>query len=374
MKFTCLKESLAKYLTIVSRNVSTKATLPVLSNIYLQAKDGRIKMAATNLDTGVTVWIGAKVEKEGELTIPAKQFQEFINSLPAEKIEFKAEDQKLYITCGHYSAVIHGIVASEFPPIPTSEEKPTIKIAAKEFLKAVNQVAYAAATDEGRPVLTGVSCLFSDGKLSLAATDGYRLSVKELGIGKLEKTPSSLILPAKSLLEAAHIVQDVEGSAEEIAITVTPKSNQVIFSLKEVELVTRLIEGQFPDYQKIIPTSHTTTATIDTEEFLHAVKVASIFARDSANVAKLQFQKDGHPIQLMANSAQVGENKTIMDAAVEGEENEIAFNTRYLIDFLGSITDKQVHFEMSGPKKAALFKPIKDETLLHIIMPIRVSE
>lgn len=369
MKLTILQENLSKGIAQAERFISAKTQLLVLTNIYLKAEREKLKIQATNLETGITLWLKAKIENQGEITVPARVFSEFLNSLPKEKVKLELEGKKLHLSSGSFSASFTGVAADEFPPLPTLvEKKPEITFPASVFFPALSKVSFAAARDEGRPVLTGVLFKPEGEKLTLAATDGYRLSVKVFKKSKL-KLASSLIIPARSLLEALRIVGEGE---EEVGLSFTEKKNQAIFSLPEVEIVTRLIEGEFPEYQKIIPGSFTTRVVLEKESFLKALKMAAIFARDSANIVRLQIEKQA--LTISANSPQVGENQTRVEAGVEGEEQKIAFNVRFLLEFLGNIDEEEVVFEMSGALNPGLFKTPKDPLFLHVIMPVRVQE
>ncbi|TSC53313.1 MAG: DNA polymerase III subunit beta, partial [Microgenomates group bacterium LiPW_16] len=359
MQFSCLQENLTKGLSIVSRFVSSRPQLPVLSNVLLSARQGKLKLGATNLESGITLQVGAKVEKEGEITVPAKTLTELIGSFPADKIEFTLVENNLKINCQKFQATINGLSAAEFPPLPSSGGKPTISFKAEEVSLPISQVAFAAAQDESRPVLSGVKVFGGEKGLVLAATDGYRLSVKELPGVRLS-SPIDIVLPARTLLEIARILG--EEKEKEFSFEITKEANQVIFSLSNAEIVCRLLEGQFPDFEKIIPRSFASRAVLAKEEFLSAVRTASIFAREAANIVKFQILND--KFQIGANAPQVGENTTIVEAKIEGEGGEIAFNSRFLLDYLNVVPQEEIIFEMSGPLSPGVFKPVGDETFL----------
>lgn len=368
MKLSCLQENLNRGLLVVSRFVASRPQLPVLGNILLSAQKGKLKLGATNLESGAVLEIGAKIEKEGEITIPAKTLTEFVDSLPADKIDLSLEENNLKINCQKFQATISGLSAAEFPPLPTSSGKPTFSFGAKEASLPISQVAFAAAQDESRPVLSGVKIFNKGKKLVLVATDGYRLSVKEL-FGDFSSLPKDIILPARTLIEVVRILgEEKEGKFN---LEITDKANQVIFSLEGAEIICRLLEGQFPDFEKIIPTSFNNRAIVAKEELLGAVKIASIFAREAANIIKFQTISGG--LQVSANAPQVGENITTIEAKVEGEGGEIAFNSRFLLDYLNVVPQKEVIFETSGPLSPGVFRPVGDEAFLHIIMPVRVQ-
>jgi len=374
MRLSVLQENLAQGLNIASRSVATRAQLPILSNVLLTTDKGRLKISATNLETGINLWVGAKIEKEGSLSVPAKILSEFVSSLPAGKIELEAKENSLSLSAGAFKADFIGLSAAEFPLVPSLTGKVNVSFEGKVLASAVSQVAFAAATDEGRPVLTGVLILPKGNQLVLAATDGYRLSMKKLkevkGLEKLAQSKSGLIIPSRTLIEVARLVG--EADEEKIKLAITPKASQVIFALGEAEIVSRLIEGKFPDFEKIIPESSTTKVTVETETLTRAVRMAAIFARESANI--IRFEIKGAKLRVSANTAQVGGNISEVEAKVEGKEGKVAFNSRYLLDFLNTISADQVSFEMSGALNPGVFTALGDKSFLHIIMPVRVQE
>jgi len=378
MKVQILQENLIKGLNIASRLISSKAQLPILSNVLLATEENRLKIASTNLEMGVNVWVGVKIEKEGAITLPSRIFQEYIAFLPAEKIELEVKENIASLESGAFKASFNGIAASEFPTFPKKEAD--IFTFSPEILSGVvSQVAFASASDEGRPILTGVSVKKIDGQLVFAATDGYRLSVKKIDLEKAAAKGvkkgeiKDLVIPAKTLNEITKIVIE-QGKQEQtlIEMGLTKDGNQVVFVFPDIELSSRLLEGEFPDYEKIIPSEATSKIVLDKEGFEKAIKIASIFARDSANIVKLNF-KDGKVV-ISANSPQVGENTSEIEAKIEGEGGEIAFNYRFLMDYLGAVSSPEINFEMNGPLNPGVFKIEKDPTFLHVVMPVRIQQ
>lgn len=370
MELTVLQENLSKGVSYAERFVSSKAQLPILANIYLKTEKGRLKLQATNLETGINLWLGAKIKKKGEITVPAQVFSQFISSLPKKKVNLQLEKETLKVGCGAFSASFSGMKADDFPPLPVLEDKkPDLILPRSLFSSAVSQVCFAAARDEGRPVLTGVKFEPRDKELALVATDGYRLSLKKIKKGKI-KISSPLIIPARSLIEVLRIFE--ESEEDEIGLSFTKKGNQVVFSLPDVEVVSKLIEGDFPEYQKIIPDSSSTQAILEKESFLKALKVASIFAKDSANIVKMDLKKDS--LTISANSPQLGENKTEVEAKIKGDKEKIAFNCRFLLEFLAHVEAKEIKFGMTKPLNPGVFKIAKDPAFLHVVMPVRVQE
>lgn len=354
--------------------VSSKTQLPVLGNILLATDHGKLRLGATNLETGMNLWLGGKVEEEGKITVPAKIFLELVGSLPKGTVKIETAEDKLKVVCGSYKAVVNGIAAEEFPGIPSlrgkkAEEGETIKINKEALTEAVNQVALAAGTDEARPIFTGVKLELKKTQVRLAATDGYRLSVKNLKGLKGGGKDKEMVIPARALMELVKVAG--QGKAEEVLLAATEEEKQLIMAADEVEVVTRLLEGDFPDFDKIVPGTTGTTIELETEELQKAVRAAAIFARDSANIVKFKISKSG--LVISANAPQVGENEISLEGEVRGEEAEIAFNSRYLMEMLQIVGAKRLKLEMTGPLNPGVFKISGDESWLHIIMPVRVQ-
>ena len=373
MKLTVLQENLTKALSIASRSVATRAQLPVLSNVLLSTEKGRLKLSATNLEIGISYWVGAKIEKQGAISVPARVLTEFVSSLPAEKVEIVSKDNNLKLICGSCQANFVGLTASEFPTIPAFKGKTKVAFNSQELATTINQIAFAAAQDESNPVLAGVLLMVKDNSLFLVATDGYRLSLKKIkgikGITEVKELKKGLLIPAKTLIEVGRIIGEEEKG---LGLAVTSESNQVIFVTETAEIASRLIEGKFPDFEKILPEKGKTKVIMETEVFQRAVRAAAIFARESANIIRLKISSSG--LEVSANTAQVGENKTQIEAKVEGKKNKIAFNSRYLLDFLNSTKSDLIEFEMTGPLNPGVFSPVGVKDYTHIIMPVRVQE
>lgn len=366
MYITILQENLQKGLQFVSKALSSKPQLPILSNILLHVLDGQLRITTTNMETTMTARVDVKVEKEGSITVPAKPFFDFVNSLPAGNIELSYTGNKLKAQTNNSTAAFVTIPADEFPPLPQKGKKPDFSFTKEAFSQILSLVCLSAATDEGRPILTGVNLTGTHNTLVFAATDGFRLSTVSKKVSfQLDKP---LTIPARTLQEVLRIT---ENSDDEVGVYTTPEKNQIFFTSDTREIATRLIEGQFPNYQKIIPESHTTRVVIEKEALLTVVKTASIFARQSANVVRLAVESG--TMTISANAAQIGENKSTIDVTNEGEGGEIAFNVRFLLDFLSNFKDETVVFEMAGPLNPGVFKSEKDTSFLHIIMPVRVQ-
>lgn len=373
MKVSCLQDNLTKGLSIVGRAVATKSTLPVVSNVLLATEDSRLKLSATNLEVGITCWIGAKVDEEGAITVPARLFSDLVNSLPPEKVDMtlNSRTRALNIHCGPFDANLKGIDAEEFPPIPKVGEVPTATIKADELRQAINQVAFAAATDDTRPVLTGVLVTFDKDKVVFAAADGFRLAVRELQLSEAVPEHLELLVPARALLELSRILGDSE---EQVQIMITPNKSQVLFHMSNVDLVSRLIDGTFPNYRQIIPTHWETRMIVSNVEFAKAVRIASFVARDAANVVKLQIApgEDAMPgrMTVTATAAEVGDTVGGIDGVVEGEGVQIAFNAKYVSDVLGILDTPQVALELTSPSSPGVLKNVGKEDYIHVIMPM----
>jgi DNA polymerase-3 subunit beta len=379
MKISCLQENLAKGLAIVGRAVATRSTLPVLSNILLESDEGRLRLAATNLEVGVNCWIGARVEEEGRTTVPARLLTEFVNSLPSGQIDMELTErtQTLNLKCARYEANIKGIDASEFPDVPTAESingQNNLYLEAETFKQMIDQVVFAAATDESRPILTGVLAKFHQGGLTLAAADGFRLSVSSADVGVDLDEATSTIIPARALAELSRVSVDQE---EPIELILTPQRNQILFHLSSADLVSQLIEGTFPDYNQIVPKGHTTRAIVGTQELLKAVKVAFLFARDAANIIRFNIVPGSEltpgQIVITGTSAEFGDNVGEIDASIEGDEIEIAFNARYMIDALSVMGTPEVALETSTPSSPGVLRPVGGDDFLCVIMPMHIT-
>lgn len=372
MKLTVLQENLAKSLATTSRFTATRAQLPVLENILFSADKTKLRLSATNLETSAVINLGAQIKEEGEITIPAKTIAEIILNLPAGPLELESDKEHLKIKAQGFSAKVLGMNSADFPKIPQAVEPSDCLVLPKEeLLDALAQVLFAVSVDESRPILTGVLFLFSKGGLSLVATDGFRLSQKKInfkGKGLFQK----LILPKNPLVEISRLGDE----AEEIKMSLKEKENQAVFGLGETVLSSRVLEGKFPDYEKIIPKSSSLKVRADKEELLRAVKLASVFARDSANIVKFKVEKE--TLNLSAESSQVGNQEASVEAKVDGDLPaggfEISFNYRFLEEFLRVVKGEEVQMEFTDPFSPGVFTDPKDANFLHLIMPVKIQE
>ncbi len=374
MKLTCLQENLKRGLATVSHAVAGKSTLPVLSNVLLATDGGRLKLAATNLDVGITHWIGAQVQEEGAITVPAKLFADLIGSLPADRVTLTldARTQTVKVECARSTSNIKGIEAEEFPIIPTvSDPSPALNFSPVSLREAIDQVAFAAASDDSRPVLAGVLVRLRENRLTFAAADGFRLATRTLQLPEPVAQSHEFIIPARSLVELARIAADTEN---QISLTITPGGSQALFHTENTELVSRLIDGKFPDFERIIPSQYLTRSILDTSELAKAVKRAALFANPSQNVVKLTIEPGGElgpgRLVLSANAAEVGDNTGEIDGMIHGEGGQIALNVKYLADAISAMKTAQVALETQGPQNPGVFKPVGQEGYVHIVMPM----
>ena len=376
MKVSCLQENLAKGLSVVGRAVSPRSTLPVLGNVLLATDGGRLKLSATNLEVGINCWIGAKVEEEGAVTVPARTFIDLVSALPPDQVDMElvARTQTLNLRAGRSEANIKGIDAQEFPLVPVPEDDSGIRIEPDVLRSAIDQVAFAAAIDESRPILTGVLAKFDDSSLILAAADGFRLSVRTVSLPESIPDPFSIIIPARALTELGRISGEQQ---DPVVISITPARNQVIFTLTDIVLVSQLVDGNFPDYRQIIPHDRATHTVVDTAALLKACKTAHIFARDAAHISRLHVKPGseltpGHVV-VSATSAETGDDVSELDASIEGDEIEIAFNVKYLIDVLSVAGTPQVGLDTTTSSSPGVIRPIGDVDFTHVIMPMHLG-
>jgi DNA polymerase-3 subunit beta len=377
MNISVMQENLARGLGIVSRAVANRATLPVLANVLLRTEDGGLKLTATNLEIGITCWVPGKVEDPGEITVPARLLTDLVGSLPNERIdlELSAKDRSLKVTCKGSRASIKGIEADEFPVVGGIGEAPITSVDARVLREALGEVVFAAATDESRPILTGVLTRFDGETLTLAAADNYRIAVRTLTLAKAVPAETTIVVPGRSYAELVRILPDAEAPVE---ITVTPNKSQVLFHVEGIDLVSRLIEGQFPNYEPVVPRkdSWTARATLDREAFLAGTRRASFFARDSANIVKVEVGGDDGEatgVTISAHAVDIGDNADSLEASVEGSPTTIAFNARYLTDVLGALSAEEAVLELSGPLAPGVIRGVGKDDYVHVIMPVRTA-
>jgi DNA polymerase-3 subunit beta len=377
MKVSCLQENLAKGLSIVSRAVAARSTLPVLGNILLATDNGRLKLSATNLELGITCWIGAKIEEDGATTVPAKTLVDLVNTLPQDKVEMEltVRTQTLNLACGRTQTHIKGIDAQEFPIIPPADLDHALELNVEDFREMINQVTFAAATDEARPILTGVLAKIDGGQLTLEAADGFRLAVRVAHLSAPPAEAVNAVIPARALAELARII----GADEPVYMSLPPSRGQVIFHHGSVELVSQLIEGAFPDLNAVIPKNYTTRTILPTDEFRKACRTSDIFAREAAHTARIKIKPGtdvipGH-VTISATSAETGDNVAEIDATVDGQPIEIAFNVKYLVDVLNVINTPNVALETSAATSPGVIRPMGgNDEYLYVCMPMHLGK
>lgn len=370
MRLSCLQENLSRGLGIVGSAVAARTTYPVMQNVLITTDNARLKLAATNQEIAISTWIGAQIEEEGQVTIPARLLTEFVNSLPAERIDLDYTEQPVGISvqCARFSAQINGTPASDFPPVPTVESGVAGQIAPNVLNDAIKHVTIAAATEDSRPVLTGIKVEITGDDFTFAAADGFRLAVYK---GKLlEALPEDVdfIIPARALNEVSRLTG---GQTDPVEFTVTASKNQALFRLNNIEIVANLLQGTFPNYQQLVPDSYDTRAAVNREEFIRATRAASIFAREGSNIVRLLVESDGEgepKMMVQSKSEEVGENKGEVDADIEGGEAKIAFSSKYLTDVLNVLESDKVALETTTPSSPGVIRPVQ------AIDPVPVSD
>jgi DNA polymerase III subunit beta len=369
VKLSLMQENLARGLSLVSRAVSSRATLPVLTNVLIKTQDGGLRLTATNLEIGISAWVPGKIDTDGMMTVPARLIADVVSGLPAgERVDLEMESENtLLIRAGSYRTHLRGIEADEFPVIPAAGDRPTTQVSQKALKRALSEVSFAAASDETRPILTGVLTKLAGQTLTLAAADNYRIAVKTLDmLQSVEET--SVVVPARSYNELMRILGDTDEPAD---IILAQAKNQVIIKVDTTEVVSRLIDGQFPNYQSVLPTSHSTRALVDRNELLKAVRLSALIASSAANVVRMGFGEDGSTGITIAAAADVGDAEGQVEAKLEGDPVTIAFNARYLVEALQNMEADELAIELSGPLAPGVLKPVDDPAYVHVIMPVR---
>jgi len=361
---------LGQSLQVVSRAVSSRTTLPILNNVLLQTSDNKLQLTATNLEIGIRQGIPAEVQEEGGITVPARLLTDFVTSHPDEplSITLDKKTQSLAVKSDRFDANIRGIDPADFPPVPSGVEGRKVKVDQAGLKGAIEQTVIAASSDEGRPVLTGVYVQLNGGKATFAATDGHRLAVKTLAVEAEPGDGETIVIPARALSELSRIIK---GGDDAIDLTVGAQKNQVFFRTGDTELMSRLIEGTYPNYQQVIPAQSTTTITAKTQDLLFTTKMVSLFSKDAANVIK--FKAEGGNLTVTANTSEVGNNVAGVEAKIEGQDLQVAFNSKYLLDVLAILGSDEVQLGFTGPLNPGLIKPVGKDDYLYIIMPVRVA-
>jgi DNA polymerase-3 subunit beta len=366
MRFSILQQDLLPILQSVARSTGVRSTLPVLDNLLLSVEGKKLKVAATNLEIGVIKYVSIVEGEDGELTIPAKPFVELVSGLGSNQVEVISSGEMITVSSGKLKASINGITATEFPAIPLAQKNDLL--VKKELFLNSAQILFASAVDEGRPVLTGILTDIKGDSLDFVATDGFRLAHRQIKLP--ESTPSfKTLIPKKTFEEVLRIIS--EQDVDEVGISTSENKNQVVFTLGQTIVSSRLIEGNFPAWEKIIPQKIVGRSIVDKEQLTKAVKLAAVFARNEANIVVLNTKKGS--LALKSSAKEVGSQENEIEGEIEGEELQIAFNTKFLLDAVTNVPTSQVMLEFSGPLSATLIKPIGMEGLEYIVMPVRLN-
>ena len=382
MHLTCLQDNLSRGLSVVGRAVATRPTLPILSHVLLSTARSQLKLVATDLELSIACRIGARVEQEGTIAVPARLFADLIQSWPPESIDLAMAQGTLHLTCGTSEAAIKGIDAQQFPLIPEGSDEMQIQIDPDLLMETISRVVFAAATEETRPILTGVLARFDEDALTMVAADGFRLSICRIELPHHVSRPISAIIPARALNELVRIGVD---EAQPVGIHIDPARSQILFRLQGdagakkgrifgIELVSQLLEGDYVDYHRLVPKSTITRTTVDRERLLTACKTASIFVRNETNDVYFNIEPgDGAGsgrVGLTATSTSSGDSADELSAHVEGEPIAIGFDVRFLIDVLAVIDDAQVVLETTSPTRFAVIRPLGSDDFVHILAPM----
>ncbi len=370
MKLHVLSENLQKKLSFVNHAVSSRSQLPILLHVLLETKEGRLHISATDLEIGIETKIPASIEEEGGITVPAKLFLELINSISADKITLETKETTLEVIGGRTKSKLQGMNKDEFPSLYEETGEEIMRLHTDALKKNFSRVVFAASIDTTRPALSGVLIKKSETGFLIVATDGYRLSLQKNentnGIMKSTELSKPLLMPARVIREAIGL-----KDGDNVTLFVSQTSNQILFQQDDTVLIGRLIEAEYPNYEKILPSDFSTKVFFDREEMQKAIKTCAIFARETANIVKLSLKKD--MVVVSANTPAVGDNIVEVEAKLQGEENEIAFNAKYLLDLFANVDAEQMSFEMSGPLNPGVFRIADDQNFLHLIMPIRTQ-
>ena len=376
MRLSCLQENLARGLSTVQRAVNTRTTLPITQNVLISTDQSQLKLSATNLEIAITTWLGAQVEEEGSITIPARLLTEFVASLPSERIDIEstAQPKGLALHCASFEAHINGTDAEDFPPIPNVDSGVVGKIDPKVLRDAITHVAFAAATEDSRPVLTGVKVEITGDDFTFAAADGFRLAVYKGKLAEAMPEEINFIIPSKAMQEVSRAIASQE---ELVEFTVTPNKSQALFKLNNVEIVSQLIQGTFPNYSQLIPQSYGTRAVVGLDDFLRATRTAAIFAKDGSGIVRLQMSGGDNGstgrLRISSRAEELGDNQGEISAQVEGDDSKIAFNAKYLSEVLDVLGSGEVALETTSPSSPGVLKLVNNDDYIHVVMPMFVQ-
>jgi len=375
VKVQVLQENLQRGLGIVGRAVATRATLPITANVLLATDRGRLKLAATDLDISISAWIGAKIDAEGATTVPSRLLSDFVSSLPPATVSLDIPERgrQMKLECARNESTINAMDAEDFPRLQTIGDGVTIELDPKALRRAVERVEFAAASDDTRPVLMGVQVKSDGTRLTFASADGFRLAVADITLGTAPAQPLEVVIPARALREVARLIGD---STEPVEMRLNQARTQALFAIgTDIELVSQLIQGTFPNYNQLIPSEYNTKCVVSVDEFKREARIAAIFARDGSGIIRLQMQPgDGMPgkLTVSARADEIGDNNGEIDAKVEGDASKIAFNSRYLQDVL-TVLGGEVALELTSPSSQGVFRPVGETDYVHVVMPMFVQ-
>ncbi len=375
MKLICLREKIKHALSITERIIGRNLTLPILNNILLSTEKNKIKVSSTNLEIGINCWINAKIIQEGSITIPAKIISDFINNLNDKKIEINAKDNYLNIKCDKFKSKIKSLNADDFPIIPQIKEKPLLKIKGNILKDGFSQIVEMASYSESRPEISGICMNFTNDSLKLVATDSFRLAEKSINLDTDKLENQFIIIPQRTIQELIRILGEKSLSPEEDSnneVEIILANNQILFNLGYIQIISRLIEGQYPNYQQLIPNEVDTQVVLDRQEFINNIKIASLFS-GKINDVKILINPTKSLIEISSKDIDIGENKSSLNAEIKGNQMELDFNYRHLLDGLNNIFSDKVVLLLNNNNSPVVLKPFSDDSYTYIIMPIRIN-
>lgn len=372
MKIEILKENLKNGLSIMERIVGKNLSLPILDNVLIDTDENYLVLSSTDLETAIKLWILTKIVKKGKVAIPVKFLSSFVSLLPNEKITLEEKKQGLYVECKNLKTQIQGSNPEEFPIIPEFKNLEFIDVDIKKVCQGLSQVVDIASASQSRPEISGIYFLFSKNNLKIVATDSFRLAEKTIVLDKAVKKEMSFIIPQKPAKEIMNILSEKDENAK---IYFTP--NQIMFEVllkdsekPQIQITSRLIEGEYPNYQDIIPKEFKTKVVLKRDEFLNQIKTASLFS-GKINEVKIIVNSKNNEVEVFAQSPDIGENRSSLSGKIQGGDLEVSFNHKYLIDGLNNIKSSEVIFELSEKEGPCVIKPVGDVNYLYVVMPIK---
>ena len=389
MKLSCLQENLARGLGVVGRAVASRSTLPITQNVMLSSDQGMLRLSATNLEIAITTWIGAMIEEEGAITVPHRLVADLVNSLPSDRVDLDLRGPDpddpnsgggsvLHLSCGRSRTHINGASADDFPPIPQVDSGFATNIDPSVLRQGIGLVAFSAASDESRPVLTGVELKLEESNIVMAAADGFRLAVYTGQLSEPVADALKVIVPARTMQEIQRLASEQSAPVQ---VTLSPEKGQVMFKLEHVEVVSQLLQGNFPNYDQLIPERYETRAVMELDDLKRATQSAAVFARDGSNIVRLEMMPhppeaggEGGQLKVSARSEEVGDNLDELDIdQLDGEDAKIAFNVRYLMEIVNVLGRGKVALEVTNSSSPGVFRPADSDRYVHVVMPMYVQ-